>query len=96
MKYLRAKPGGGGYPDRRFEKDWSRTLNIQINGNQRSFPDWTDSVELSQLIETLELKGDRIAVEHNGEIAPRTAWASIQVQTGDKLEIVHFVGGGFA
>ncbi len=72
----------------------STTLNIQINGNQRSFPQWTAPVELSQLIDSLELKGDRIAVEHNGEIAPRTAWPTIKVQTGDRLEIVHFVGGG--
>jgi thiamine biosynthesis protein ThiS len=76
--------------------DWSLALNIQINGKQRSFPEFTEPVELTQLIETLELKDDRIAVEHNGEIVPRTAWSGIKVQAGDKLEIVHFVGGGLA
>lgn len=42
----------------------------------------------------MELKADRVAVEHNGVIAPRTTWAQVQVDAGDRLEIVHFVGGG--
>jgi thiamine biosynthesis protein ThiS len=48
------------------------------------------------VIATLGLKSDRIAVEHNGEIVSRTAWGQTQVADGDRLEIVHFVGGGTA
>jgi thiamine biosynthesis protein ThiS len=49
---------------------------------------------LDRLIAALDLKADRIAVEHNGEIVPRSAWNIAVVRSGDKLEIVHFVGGG--
>jgi sulfur carrier protein len=42
----------------------------------------------------LGLKNDRVAIEQNGEIISRSAWESVPIQAGDKLEIVHFVGGG--
>jgi sulfur carrier protein len=69
-------------------------LTVQINGQSRTFADLTSPVELTQLVEMLGLKSDRIAVEHNGQIAPRTLWKNVTVSTGDRLEIVHFVGGG--
>jgi thiamine biosynthesis protein ThiS len=49
---------------------------------------------LDLVVAELELRADRIALELNGEIVPRTAWANTPIQTGDRLEIVHFVGGG--
>jgi thiamine biosynthesis protein ThiS len=42
----------------------------------------------------MDLKGDRIAVEHNGRIIQRTQWEETSLASGDRLEIVHFVGGG--
>jgi sulfur carrier protein len=42
----------------------------------------------------LALKGDRVAVERNGEIAARTSWPAVMVADGDRIEVVHFVGGG--
>jgi sulfur carrier protein len=69
-------------------------LTLQVNGQNRVFTEMTPPVALIQIVEAMELKADRIAVEHNGQIAPRTAWGETPVQTGDKLEIVHFVGGG--
>jgi sulfur carrier protein len=69
-------------------------LNIRINGTERTFPDLAEPLPLADLVEALGLKADRIAIEHNGEIASRKNWATIQVHCGDKLEIVHFVGGG--
>jgi sulfur carrier protein len=42
----------------------------------------------------MDLKGDRIAVEHNGQIVQRARWADTPVSSGDRLEVVHFVGGG--
>jgi sulfur carrier protein len=42
----------------------------------------------------MALKGDRIAVEHNGQIVQRANWAETPVSSGDRLEVVHFVGGG--
>ena len=49
---------------------------------------------LSQLLEELALGGKRIAVEVNGVIVPRSAYASTRLCAGDKLEIVGAVGGG--
>ena len=51
-------------------------------------------VKLGELLQALELKSDRVAVEHNGSIVARGEWAGATVNSGDKLEIVHFVGGG--
>ncbi len=69
-------------------------MKVIINGQDREFPEFTVSVKLVELLEALELKGDRVAVEHNGSIVGRGEWASAVVGSGDKLEIVHFVGGG--
>jgi thiamine biosynthesis protein ThiS len=71
-------------------------LTLQINGKNRSFPSLSAPVALADLLTQLELKADRIAVELNGEIAPRTQWPELTVSEGDKVEVVHFVGGGIA
>ncbi|QMV17480.1 sulfur carrier protein ThiS [Granulicella sp. 5B5] len=69
-------------------------LSLHINGRPRTFPAIASPATLADLLTALELKADRIAVELNGEIAPRTQWPTLQIRSGDKLEIVHFVGGG--
>ncbi len=69
-------------------------LTIQLNGQPRSFADLPSPANLTRLIETLGLKSDRIAVELNGEIVSRSTWGQASVSAGDRLEIVHFVGGG--
>ena len=69
-------------------------LQLQINGQNRSFPELPSPTTLDSLVEALNLKADRIAAELNGEIAPRGSWSALTVVTGDRLEIVHFVGGG--
>ncbi len=68
-------------------------MNFTINGHIRALELPTDAT-LDKLVAALELKGDRIAVEHNGEIVQRTQWAATPVAEGDRFEIVHFVGGG--
>lgn len=72
----------------------STPLTIHLNGQQRILDTLESPSPLSRVISALELKADRIAVEHNGEIVTRTAWPAAQIATGDRLEIVHFVGGG--
>jgi sulfur carrier protein len=71
-----------------------RSMNVIVNGQERQFPELSAEAKLSNVIDSLALKGDRIAVEHNGVIVPRPEWESVAVVSGDKLEIVHFVGGG--
>jgi sulfur carrier protein len=69
-------------------------LHIQLNGQSRSIDGLTEPASLDRLINVLGLKADRIAVEHNGQIAPRATWPETVIRSADKLEIVHFVGGG--
>lgn len=69
-------------------------MELVINGQQRDFPDLVPEAKILDLIAQLGLKGDRVAIERNGEIVPRTVWEIAPLQSGDKLEIVHFVGGG--
>lgn len=66
-------------------------MKIQINGDARDFP---DPLSLAALLEQLGMKADRVAVELNREIVPRAQWAQTSLRDGDRLEIVHFVGGG--
>ncbi len=66
-------------------------MKLQINGESREF---NSPLTLSSLIEQLGMKADRVAVELNREIAPRDKWAEIHLKGDDRLEIVHFVGGG--
>ena len=65
-------------------------MKLIVNGENR---DLTAST-LSALVEQLGMKADRVAIELNREIVPRERWAQTQLKDGDRLEIVHFVGGG--
>jgi sulfur carrier protein len=69
-------------------------MKLQINGEVREFSDAPVPFTLAALIEKLGMKADRVAVELNRDIAPRERWSETTLSEGDKLEIVHFVGGG--
>ena len=66
-------------------------MTVVVNGQAQEFP---GGGSLAEFVEQLGLKADRIAVELNREIAPRSRWTEISLADGDRLEIVHFVGGG--
>ena len=65
-------------------------MRLVINAEEREFAATT----LDALIEELGMKGDRVAVELNRIIVPRAQWSTTPLHPGDRLEIVHFVGGG--
>jgi thiamine biosynthesis protein ThiS len=69
-------------------------MYLVLNGQSREFPLLVNGANLQDLITSLSLKGDRVAIEHNGNIVPRAEWTSTGLAEGDRLEIVHFVGGG--
>ncbi|HKV82128.1 MAG TPA: sulfur carrier protein ThiS [Candidatus Sulfotelmatobacter sp.] len=69
-------------------------MKIHINGEEREFADSPTPFTLATLVEALGMKADRVAVEMNREIVPRDRWAETTLNEGDKLEMVHFVGGG--
>jgi sulfur carrier protein len=69
-------------------------MTLLLNGKPREFPSLAVGADLQQLVDALQLKGDRIAVELNGSIVPRKDWPQTTLAEHDKLEVVHFVGGG--
>jgi thiamine biosynthesis protein ThiS len=66
-------------------------MRVLLNGEEREIP---DGLTIWGLVEHLKLNPERIAVERNREVVPRAEWAAVRIQEGDRLEIVHFVGGG--
>jgi thiamine biosynthesis protein ThiS len=74
-----------------FDCDNVEEMKLAINGNDREF---NSPLSLSSLIEHLGMKEDRVAVELNRNIVPREMWAQTALSDGDRLEVVHFVGGG--
>jgi len=68
-----------------------KVINISINGLSRQLPDPTS---VAVLLEEMGLTGKRIALERNGEIVPRSLFATQPLKDGDRLEIVGAVGGG--
>jgi thiamine biosynthesis protein ThiS len=68
-------------------------MTLHINGESRTFADPAPAT-IAALIELLGMKSDRVAVELNRDIVPRDLWAVTKLHDDDRLEIVHFVGGG--
>ena len=66
-------------------------MKLIVNGEDREF---SSVSTVSALLDQLGMKPDRVAVELNGDLVPRERWDQTQLSDGDKLEIVHFVGGG--
>jgi len=69
----------------------SSAISITVNGEGREVP---AGLSVAALLAHLSLPVDRVAIERNLEILPRTQWGKTSVEVGDKYEIVHFVGGG--
>ncbi|MGH8442001.1 MAG: sulfur carrier protein ThiS [Nevskiaceae bacterium] len=66
-------------------------MQIVVNGQPR---DAAERLALPHLIAELQLGDRRVAVELNGAIVPRSAWPDTRLADGDRLEIVHAIGGG--
>ena len=66
-------------------------MNIVVNGEVKNV---AAEFTLQQLIEQLNLGGKRLAIEVNLEIVPRSHYAEHALNDGDRIEIVHAIGGG--
>ena len=66
-------------------------IALTVNGEARRFE---QPLNCRQLLERLNLAGKRVALEHNGEIVPRSRLGEQMLADGDLLEIVVAVGGG--
>lgn len=66
-------------------------IQIYINGEPKQV---VANVTVAVLLAELGLAQERLAIELNLDILPRSRWSESSLSEGDKLEIVHFVGGG--
>lgn len=66
-------------------------MKVFVNGEGKDF---SAGISLSELITQLELPAARIAIELNREVVRRSDWGSTMLKDDDRIEIVHFVGGG--
>jgi thiamine biosynthesis protein ThiS len=66
-------------------------MQVTINGEHR---DLAAGLTVADLLRDLGIDGRKVAVERNLEIVPKSAFGATQVADGDRLEIVHFIGGG--
>ena len=66
-------------------------MQIFLNGEDHNLPDHNT---VADLIEQLGLSGQRLAIELNGDIAPRSQHATLELKDGDKVEVVRAIGGG--
>jgi len=67
------------------------TIRIEVNGEPREVP---EGASVADLLSVLGLSAPKVAVERNLEIVPRSAWGATPLAAGDRLEVVHFIGGG--
>lgn len=66
-------------------------MEIYVNGESRQLP---EGMTVRQLLEEMALTDKRLAVEVNLEIVPRSSHVGHILQAGDRVEIVHAIGGG--
>ncbi len=67
------------------------SLNITLNGEARVIP---EGLSVEALLAHLGLQSKKVAVERNLEIVPKSTFGATQISDGDRIEIVHFIGGG--
>jgi sulfur carrier protein len=67
------------------------TIRIELNGEAREVP---EGASVADMLGLLGLAAPKVAVERNLEIVPRSAWGTTRLAAGDRLEVVHFIGGG--
>ena len=66
-------------------------MRVFVNGEEKDF---CAVISLADFIEKLDLPAARIAIELNREVVRRSNWGSTMLHDDDRIEIVHFVGGG--
>jgi thiamine biosynthesis protein ThiS len=69
----------------------AKLLRIRINDEPREVE---ENITLPELLASLSLKAEQIAIEINHKVVRRAQWESTTLQEDDRVEIVHFVGGG--
>ena len=66
-------------------------MRVVINGETKEI---VNKVSLSELLKHFSLSDERVAIELNKEVVRKKDWENIKINEADKIEIIHFVGGG--
>jgi thiazole synthase/sulfur carrier protein len=66
-------------------------LTLSVNGERRAYP---APLSVAELLAHIGLETRKVAVERNEEIVPRSRYGETLLASGDRIEIVHFIGGG--
>ncbi len=66
-------------------------ISIELNGSRRSV---AAGISLAQLLKTLDMAGQRVAIEVNEDVVPRSEYAGTVLSEGDRVEIIRAIGGG--
>ncbi len=71
-----------------------RKLDVNITINGEDYSDIADNISVTDLLSQLSLPAKKIAVERNREIVSKSSFDTTVLSEGDRLEIIHFIGGG--
>jgi sulfur carrier protein len=74
-----------------YRRQLESMMEISVNGEMKAFE---SPLSVADLLARLGLPQQKIAVEHNLEIVPKSAYDTHMLDAGDRIEIVHFIGGG--
>ncbi|MGI8668289.1 MAG: sulfur carrier protein ThiS [Aridibacter sp.] len=66
-------------------------MNIIVNGEKKVL---SDQLNLQELVKKLDLPTERVAIELNKLVVRKKDWTETNIKDADKIEIIHFVGGG--
>lgn len=67
-------------------------MNVIVNGKEQNISENTDTI--TALLKEYQVENARVAVEQNGTILTKEEWGTSKLKEQDRIEIVHFVGGG--
>ncbi len=66
-------------------------IEVIVNGKRQEL---AREVNVAELLKLLDIEGERIAIEINEDVIRKRDWHNVKITTKDKIEIIHFVGGG--
>ncbi len=69
-------------------------LDVNVNGRLHEIAELDGRVTLDHVLAALSIRKELVATALNDTIVPRSLWEEAMVSSGDRIEIVHFVGGG--
>ncbi|MEC8177978.1 MAG: sulfur carrier protein ThiS [Pseudomonadota bacterium] len=73
------------------DEEARNAMKITVNGEDQYFD---APLSVAGLLTSLGIAGGKVAIERNQEIVPKSSYGTIGLSDGDRIEIVHFIGGG--